>query len=497
MPRRCGKTLPTTVRLLAQGAVPPHSVSPLDFSGKLRQVAIANDAAQRTILVGIGENPSLVHVREGLHTAMQTLRSTHTPSAHVIVPKSVASTAEPTTNFFGPKAFPTDSTQLQRQVVQWARMSLYEDSRMKSKSKEKLIVPQITFGHSQDGQFDASNVRHGQAVAESVNHARDLGNCRPDVMSPDRFATEAKRLCSITANKKHKVTVRHDLRMKDLKSRGLNLLAAVGQGAVRPPRLVVLEYNGNPKSKSTTAVVGKGVTMDTGGLNVKPFGSMETMHMDMMGAAAVFGMTEAIARLQLPVNFVSVFALAENAVGPNAVMPSCIVRSLKGSTVEITNTDAEGRLVLADAMTFVQDYAKLKTRVDYVIDVATLTGACTVALGNERAGLFSNNYGMVDTLVLAGEETTEPVWPLPITAEHESKMQGLMSDLINCTSDRYAGACTAAAFLKHFVNKDVQWAHLDIAGPGIGTKATNRNPAGAPGFGVQLLVRYFEKLAQR
>merc|ERR1712146_157537 len=170
-----------------------------------------------------------------------------------------------------------------------------------------------------------------------------------------------------------------------------------------------------------------------------------------------------------------------------------IIKSLKGSTVEVTNTDAEGRLVLADALTFVQDHAKLKTRVDYVIDVATLTGACMVALGNERAGLFSNNYGMVDTLVIAGEEVLEPVWPLPITQEHSEKMKGSMSDLINCTADRYAGACTAAAFLEHFVNEGVQWSHIDIAGPGIGTKATAKDPAGAPGFGVQLLLRYFEK----
>ena len=498
MPRPPAPSGVTTVRLLAESATKIRGVSPLDFSGKANQVATALEGKQRSMYVGLGASPSATQLREGVHCAMKALKDSGTPQAHIVVPKTVAHTAVATTNFFGAKTFPTDLTQLQRQVVQWSHMSLYDDTRMKTgKTASNKKQPQVTFGHASGDVFDAANIRHGIAVGDAVNHARDVGNSRPEIMSPDRFAAEVKRLCSITSRKQRKLTVRHDLRANDLRRRGLNLHYAVGQGAVRPPRLVVLEYNGNPLSKSTTAVVGKGVTMDTGGLNVKPFGSMETMHMDMMGAAAVLGMTEAIAKLQLPVNFVSVFALAENAVGPNAVMPSTILKSLKGSTVEITNTDAEGRLVLADAMTFVQDHAKLKTRVDYIIDVATLTGACMVALGNERAGLFSNNYGMVDTLVLSGEETTEPVWPLPVTADHEHKMKGLMSDLVNCTPDRYAGACTAAAFLKHFVNKDVQWAHLDIAGPGIGTKATKTNPAGAPGFGVQLLVRYFEKLAQR
>jgi leucyl aminopeptidase len=189
-------------------------------------------------------------------------------------------------------------------------------------------------------------------------------------------------------------------------------------------------------------------------------------------------------------------ALAENAIGHQSYMPSQIIKSLKGTTVEITNTDAEGRLALADAFTFVQDRAKTKKKVSQLIDLATLTGACVAALGEERAGLFTNNPNLGRRLCKAGEDVLEPVWPLPVDLEHEEKMKGGLSDMINCTSNRYAGACTAAAFLKHFVNKDVKWAHLDIAGPGMGTVATKTRPAGAPGYGVGLLVRYLEGLGQ-
>jgi leucyl aminopeptidase len=489
----------TFVRLLAEGAALPAgaAVAAADFSGKKEQLAVDFHVKSgvRNVLAGLGKAPTHTNIQPAIHSAMSVLKKTGTTKAHLIVPKAVTPLTNSTMNFFGPKSVMLDKAQLQRQCVTWALTSLYEDERYKS--HKKIKPTELTFGHSEDKHFDTQVVRDGAIIAESVCEARDLGNMRPDLCSPKYFADRASKLCRITSKAKNKIALRHCLDAADMKKIGLNLHLAVGQGSERPPRLVVLEYHGNPDQEWSTALVGKGITMDTGGLNIKSFGSMETMHMDMMGAAAVYGATAAIARLQLPVNVVSVFALAENAVDAKSVLPSSIVTSLKGSTVEITNIDAEGRLVLADAMTFVQDHAKLRTRVAFMIDVATLTGACVTALGNTRAGVFSNNYGMVDTLVMAGEETLEPVWPLPIGDDHEKKMKGLLSDLINCSSDRYAGACTAAAFLKHFVNPDVQWAHLDIAGPGMGTKATTTHPAGAPGYGVQLLVRYFEKLAQR
>jgi leucyl aminopeptidase len=314
---------------------------------------------------------------------------------------------------------------------------------------------------------------------------------------------------------------------------------AVGKGASAKsqPNLLILEYNGDKSSGFATALVGKGLVMDTGGLNIKPYGNMETMNQDMGGAAACFGAFKSCVELGLERNIVCVLGFANNACGPNAFQPSEILRSLKGTTVEILNTDAEGRLVLADALTYVQKHADTTKTVDTLIDVATLTGACVVALGETRAGLFSNDARLARSLIAASERSLEPVWPMPIGSEHHKQMKGTLSDLINCAPGRWGGACNAAAFLHHFIeeNKEIslqdqdkfppaatsdlqtdlsgaegksktkksqetkkavafnKWAHLDIAGPGMGVKGTDRNPDGSTGFGVSLLTEYFRQ----
>lgn len=366
------------------------------------------------------------------------------------------------------------------------------------KAKEDLdpLNPHnITFlrGSNNLCSFSSEAVRRGLAIGAGVNFARRLGNWRPDVGVPLAYANECAKLAKSTHGKKRKLRVVEVLNKTQLFEKGLHLMHAVGKGARCEPRLVVLEYIGQPKKDSSIGLVGKGLTMDTGGLHVKTYGFMEEMHQDKMGAMAVLGTLHAICELQAPVNVVGVIALAENAIGADSYLPSTILRSLKGTTVEVRNTDAEGRLVLADAMWYAQSSCKKISRpIRTLVDVATLTGACVIALGEKRAGLFGNDKGLIRELFASGQQTGEPLWPMPIGPEHRDLMKGTLSDLLNAAPGRYGGACTAAAFLEHFVAPGVKWAHLDIAGPGIGTKATSTHNAGTTGFGVKLLTSFLE-----
>ena len=417
-------------------------------------------------------------------------------------------------------------------------------------ARDKLLnyKPQLSFWKNNgttDITSDSSSsslspfVKTGKIIADNVNIARTWQNIRPDIGSPSFFAEDAIKSLGLTSSSSSdntNVRIVDYIKGKQLQEKGCNLHYSVGKGAsdANQPAMLVLEYNGNKKSNKATALVGKGVVMDTGGLNIKPFGNMETMHQDMGGAAAVFGAFKAAIELKLEQNIVCVLGFANNACSGDAYHPSEIITSLKGTTVEVLNTDAEGRLVLADCMTYVQKHADLNNAVDTVIDVATLTGAMCVALGDDRAGIFSNNATLCRRLVAASEESLEPLWPMPIGPEHHKKLQqGTLADMMNIGGGRYGGACTAAAFLQHFVEKHRdclefrgmlnknekeasssssneneeedennnemtmmnRWAHLDIAGPAMGGgKATDRNPPGSTGYGVSLLTEYFRKL---
>ena len=243
----------------------------------------------------------------------------------------------------------------------------------------------------------------------------------------------------------------------------MGLYHAVGRAATSEPRCVLVHYEGDPTSTETIALVGKGLTYDTGGLNLKPTGSMEDMYGDKNGACAVIGALHGVLQLKPKVNIVFVMGFAENAIDSKSYKPGDIITSRKGLTVEIGNTDAEGRLVLADTFTYVQD--KFKPKV--LIDLATLTGACMVALGQDTAGLFSNDDNLAETLLSSSKSVFEPLWRLPIMQEHRDAMKSNFADLNNKGSTRYGGASQAAAFLERFIEKETKWAHLDIAGPAM------------------------------
>ena len=315
------------------------------------------------------------------------------------------------------------------------------------------------------------------AVAESVNFARDLVVEPGNVMTPKALAGRARRLDKLGV----KVEVLGQTRLEKL---GMGALLGVAQGSDNEPYVVTMQWNGKPGSKKTDlALVGKGVTFDSGGLSIKPSSGMEEMKFDMAGSAAVIGAMRALAARKAKANVVGVVGLVENMPSAKAQRPGDVVTSMSGQTIEVLNTDAEGRLVLADCLW----YAKEKFKPGAMINLATLTGAVIVSLGYHHAGIFSNNDDLAWQLTKAGKESGEPVWRLPLGPDYDRQIDSDIADMKNI-GGKGAGSITAAQFLKRFVD-DVPWTHIDIAGTAWGYKDKPTVPRGATGFGVRLLNR--------
>lgn len=314
------------------------------------------------------------------------------------------------------------------------------------------------------------------AVVDGVIIARDLVNEPPNVLFPEEFARRASQLKKLGV----KIEV---LDVKAMQKLGMGALLGVGQGSARPSRTVVMRWDGGKKGEAPVAFVGKGVCFDTGGISIKPAGSMEDMKGDMGGAACVVGLMHALAARKAKVNAVGAIGLVENMPDGNAQRPGDIVTSMSGQTIEIINTDAEGRLVLADVLWYV---AK-KTKPKFMVDLATLTGAIVVALGTDHAGMFSNNDELAERLLAAGIESGEKVWRLPLGPEYDKLIDSQFADMKN-TGGRHGGSITAAQFLQRFVD-GTPWAHLDIAGTAMGAPKTDINQSWGSGYGVRLLDR--------
>ena len=315
-----------------------------------------------------------------------------------------------------------------------------------------------------------------KAIADGVKLARDLVNEPPNVLGPVEFADRALQLSELGIG----VEV---LGEAELAALGMRALLGVAQGSPRPPRLVVLTWNGGDEGAKPVMFVGKGVVFDTGGISIKPAAGMEDMKGDMAGAAAVFGVMAALAGRKAKVNAVGILGIVENMPDGNAQRPGDIVAARNGTTIEIINTDAEGRLVLADAL----HYAIERFEPRFVVDLATLTGAIIVALGNHHAGLFSNDDTLSAQLSSAGQATGELVLRMPLGADYDKLIESKVADIKN-TGGRYGGSITAAQFLKRFVG-ETPWAHLDIAGTAMGSPQTEINWSWSSGFGVRLLDR--------
>ena len=357
------------------------------------------------------------------------------------------------------------------------KLKSYTFEKYKTKKNNKNILITIT-GKNQPSLKDKTKFR---AIEDGTFYARDLVSEPGNILHHDEYA---KRLNSL---RKHglKVTVYDEKKLKKL---GMNTLLGVGQGSVRGSYLVTMEWNGLSKKSKPLAFVGKGVCFDTGGISLKPAKFMEDMTYDMAGSAVVVGLMKSLALRKAKINAVGVVGLVENMPGGNAQRPGDIVKSYSGKTVEILNTDAEGRLVLADALTYTEEKFKPKL----IVDLATLTGAIIVSLGSEYAGLFSNDDNLSKQLINAGEKVEEKVWRMPLNKNFDKLIDSKNADMQNINYVGGAGSTTAAQFLQRFILNKTPWAHLDIAGMAFSKYGGALNSGGATGYGVRLLNKLIE-----
>lgn len=376
------------------------------------------------------------------------------------------------------------SDQALQALAEGLLLASYRFDRYLTQKRDELppLLETVRLLADQEAQIEtaASAIEKAQHICRGVALARDLVNEPGNVKSPEFLAGQARKLAETHA------LVCTVLDQEQLDREGFGALLAVAQGSARPPRLIVLEYRGGDPQDRPLVLVGKGVVFDSGGISLKPGEKMDEMKMDMAGAAAVFGALDAAAGLRLPINLVGIVPAVENLPSATAYRPGDIVESLSGRTIEVLNTDAEGRLILADALTYA---GRFDPRA--IIDLATLTGACVIALGHEASAVFSNREDLARQLVEAGECSAERIWQLPLWEVYGKLIKSDIADVKN-TGGRPAGTITAAAFLQKFI-PDCPWAHIDIAGTAWEEKGTAFCPRGATGVGVRLLLEFMQR----
>jgi len=372
-----------------------------------------------------------------------------------------------------------------RAIAEGALLGLYRFEEYKSKDKksknqnDRLENISILTEAAKQAAV-RKGVQKAEKTVSAVFTARDLAAHPGNKATPSFLAQTARKIA-----RTHQFSCKA-LGPKEMAKLGMGALLGVSQGSKEPPALIVMEYKGGPKKQAPIAIVGKGITFDTGGISLKPSAGMGEMKMDMSGGAATIGALQAVASLKLPINVVGLVPAAENMPGGAAIKPGDILNSMSGKSIEVLNTDAEGRLALADALSY-----SARFKPSAVIDLATLTGACVVALGHQAAAVIGNDAELIEKLTASGENSGERLWNLPLWEEHEKAVKSDIADLKNISAPNVgAGTITAAAFLKAFVN-DVPWAHLDIAGVAWELDRPYI-PKGPSGFGVRLLLDYLE-----
>jgi leucyl aminopeptidase len=440
-----------------------------DFSGKLGDVLLlpapAGTAAARVLLVGLGAPASFgrKQYRRALQATVQALAKTGARDAVVYLALEQAGNL--------------DVEYRARIVAEVFCAQLYKIPDLKTSVKPKaprLSSVAVAVADARACKAAAQGLRIGAAVGSGLALSRDLANLPPNICTPAYLGTRAQGLAKELPSIKTKV-----LDESAIKALKMGAFLAVAQGSDQPPRLIVCEYHGGKKGAPPICLIGKGITFDSGGISLKDPPAMDEMKFDMSGAAAVLGTLRTIAELKLPVNLVVIVATCENMPSGGAVKPADIVTSMSGQTVEILNTDAEGRLILCDAITYSRRFKPAA-----VIDVATLTGACIIALGNHISGLMSNDEALADELASAGIRADDRAWRLPIGEEYVDQLKSNFADIAN-VGGREGGACTAASFLSKFA-KDLHWAHLDVAG----TAWLGGAQKGSTGRPVPLLVDF-------
>ncbi|HEX6692740.1 MAG TPA: leucyl aminopeptidase [Burkholderiales bacterium] len=443
-----------------------------DLAGKAGSTLVLRSvpgiAAERVLLVGLGERAEFGETayRDALRGAAGALKDLGAKDAAFFLVDMKVGGRHLTWNL--------------RHAVLGLREAFYRFDQMKSQKKAPAAALQhVVFPLSPKAELQKA-LAEAAATADGVDLAKTLGNLPPNVCTPAYLADEAKKLA-----RQYKLGV-DVLERADMQKLGMGALLAVASASHNPPKLIVLRYTGSSKNKKPLAFVGKGITFDTGGISLKPAGEMDEMKFDMSGAGSVLGAIRALAGMKAPVNVVGVIPTCENMPGGHATRPGDIVTTLSGQTVEILNTDAEGRLILCDALTYAARYNPEK-----VVDIATLTGACVVALGHVASGMFANDEALAGEVLDAADDAWDRVWRLPLWEDYQEGLRSNFADFANI-GGRPGGAITAACYLARFTRK-MRWAHLDVAG----TAWKGGREKGSTGRPVPLLVRFALRHAGR
>ena len=443
-----------------------------DFKGKQGATLLAyldGKKDKRLLLLGLGKETecSLETLRRAFAAGIKRCRNKKWETVHVILPDVTSLSKD----------------LVLRAVCEGISLTCYVFEKWRSKEHvEPFYIKTVGLIGTTNQDLPAKT----QAIQKGVNLARDLINGNACDITPQTLAQEAKRLATLFPSVKATIFDR-----KRLEKEKMGLLCAVSEGSSVEPALIILEYLGHAKSSDLTLIVGKGVTFDTGGLNLKPTNFIEDMKADMSGAAAALGTLYSAAAMKLKANLAVIIPATENAIDAKSYRPGDVYRAYSGKTVEITNTDAEGRLILADALT----YGQKRFSPTRIIDLATLTGAIVIALGIVRSGLFSNDDQLAHLCMEAGEMTGELVWRFPLDIDYRKELKSDLADILNAAKKRGAGSITAAMFLQEFIDKKTPWIHLDIAGTAYLDQCRDYHLTPATGVGVRLLIELIEKLS--
>ena len=445
-----------------------------DMNGKAGSTLLLHHvpgvAAERVLLLGLGKDADLSDksFREAIRSALRAIAQTGAVDATLCLLEIAVKSR--------------DAAWKAEHIALIAGESSYRFEEFKgTPDRHKAALKHIALtvnGKAEQNAVDGA-LRAGQAMAEGIAFAKDLGNTPPNVCTPAFLADAAKKM-----GKSHGIKV-DVLEQKDLEKLGMGSFLSVSKGSRNPPKFIIMQHNGGKKGDKPAVLVGKGITFDTGGISIKPAPDMDEMKYDMSGAGSVLGTMKAIALMKLPLNVVGLVPTCENMPDGNATRPGDIVKSMSGQTIEILNTDAEGRLILCDALTYAERYQP-----SAVVDIATLTGACVVALGTVASGMFSNKDSLAQEMIKAGDTAHDRVWHMPLWDDYQEQLRSNFADMANI-GGRPAGSITAACFLARFAKK-FDWAHLDVAG----TAYKSGREKGSTGRPVGLLCHFLMERAR-
>jgi leucyl aminopeptidase len=452
---------PDLVTFFVKGSTPPTGVPPEEFDGAPNSTVLLRDRNHRTLVVGVGEKNKIEAdtVRRAAGTAIRQLLKVGSSEVALNL-----------ADFAGHAGAAVEGAIL----ASYKFEGFGKDTSKKTRGvlgRLQVLVPEADLAQAR------TQAREAEIVATIANKVRDIGNLPGNLLNPAILAEKAEELAQ-SRSLSVKIWNEHHL-----KRDGFGGILAVGQGSSHPPRLIVLEYRGGAKKDAPVALVGKAITFDTGGISIKPGAQMDEMKWDKMGGLAVLGIMLAAAELKLPLNLVGLIPSAENMPGPDAYRPGDIITTRDGKTIEVLNTDAEGRIILADAIA----HARLTYKPSVIVEYSTLTGAVIMALGFQRAGMFTAEEKLREAFIAAGKATGELVWPLPIGEEYKEGVSSEIATVKNI-GGREGSACISASFLKTWA-EEVPFVHFDIAGTAWTTKPPAHLEGGATGFGIRLTIQ--------